>query len=302
MNWSEAALVVPCQGDQLVGVLAVPERPVARGVLIVVGGPQYRAGSHRQFTLLARRLAQAGIASLRFDYRGMGDSSGALHSYEDIEDDIRSAVDAFVERVPSVQEVVIWGLCGAASAALFYAHTDRRIGGLVLVNPWVRTEAGLARARLRHYYGARLLQPQFWLKILHGEFSPFRAMRELIGYAVRGLGGGHASLDGLMDPVPVRMEAGLRKFGGPVLVVLSGKDLTAQEFREVVAGSPGWRALLNDVRVTRRELAEANHTFSKREWRDQLADWTADWMRQTFRVAARRLGVRQLDSVARARN
>jgi uncharacterized protein len=282
VNWSEAALVVPCQGDQLVGVLAVPEQPAARGVLIVVGGPQYRAGSHRQFTLLARRLAQAGIASLRFDYRGMGDSSGALHSYEDIEEDIRSAVDALVERVPSVREVVIWGLCGAASAALFYAHTDRRIGGLVLVNPWVRTEAGLARARLRHYYGARLLQPQFWLKLLHGELNPFRAMRDFLRNAIRGLGSGQATLDGLVDPVPVRMEAGLKKFDGPVLVVLSGKDLTAREFRDVVAGSAGWRALLDDVRVTKLELAEANHTFSKREWRDQLADWTADWVKQAF--------------------
>jgi exosortase A-associated hydrolase 1 len=280
VSWSEEALVVPCEGDQLVGVLAVPERPAARGVLIVVGGPQYRAGSHRQFTLLARRLAQAGIASLRFDYRGMGDSSGASHSYEDIEDDIRSAVDVLVERVPSVQEVVIWGLCGAASAALFYAHTDRRIGGLVLVNPWVRTEAGLARARLRHYYGARLLQPQFWLKILHGELNPFRAMREFIGYAIRSLGGGQATFDGLVDPVPVRMEAGLRRFKGPVLVVLSGKDLTAQEFRDVAASSSGWRALLDNVRVTKRELVEANHTFSRREWRDQLADWTADWVKQ----------------------
>lgn len=284
MNWSEAALLVPCHGDQLVGVLAVPEQPAARGVLIVVGGPQYRAGSHRQFALLARRLARAGIASLRFDYRGMGDSSGAAHSYEDIEDDIRSSVDALMERVPSVQEVVIWGLCGAASAALFYAHTDRRIGGLVLVNPWVRTEAGLARARLRHYYGARLLQPQFWLKLLHGEFNPFRAMRDFFGYAIRGLRSGQATLDDLVDPVPVRMEAGLTKFKGPVLVVLSGKDLTAQEFRDVVAGSAGWRALLDDLRVTKRELAEANHTFSRREWRDQLADWTADWVKHGFLV------------------
>jgi exosortase A-associated hydrolase 1 len=280
VNWSEEAFVVPCEGDQLVGVLAVPQQPAARGVLIVVGGPQYRAGSHRQFTLLARHLAHAGVASLRFDYRGMGDSSGALHSYEDIEDDIRSAVDALVARVPSLQEVVIWGLCGAASAALFYAHTDRRIGGLVLVNPWVRTEAGLARARLRHYYGARLLQPQFWLKILHGELNPFRAMREFGGYAIRSLGGGHATLDGLVDPVPVRMQAGLKKFKGRVLVVLSGKDLTAQEFRDIVASSSDWRALLDDVRVTKRELAEANHTFSRREWRDQLADWTADWVKQ----------------------
>ena len=67
----EEALVFGCGGEALVGVLARPDAPAARGVLIVVGGPQYRAGSHRQFTHLARELARNGIASLRFDYRGM---------------------------------------------------------------------------------------------------------------------------------------------------------------------------------------------------------------------------------------
>ena len=44
----------------------------SRGMLIVVGGPQYRAGSHRQFTLLARDVAATGVPTMRFDYRGMG--------------------------------------------------------------------------------------------------------------------------------------------------------------------------------------------------------------------------------------
>ena len=39
-------------------------------MVIVVGGPQYRAGSHRQFTLLARHIAAAGYPVLRFDARG----------------------------------------------------------------------------------------------------------------------------------------------------------------------------------------------------------------------------------------
>ena len=76
----EQALTFDCDGERLVGVVAVPERPVPVGVLIVVGGPQYRAGSHRQFVHLARRLAGAGIAAMRFDYRGMGDASGDARS------------------------------------------------------------------------------------------------------------------------------------------------------------------------------------------------------------------------------
>ena len=57
----ERALVFECEGEQLVGIVAAPE--AARvGVLVIVGGPQYRAGSHRQYVLLSRRLASAGVA------------------------------------------------------------------------------------------------------------------------------------------------------------------------------------------------------------------------------------------------
>ena len=141
----EEAVVFECEGESLVGVLSLPAAPATRGVLIVVGGPQYRVGSHRQFTLLARHLAAHGIPSLRFDYRGMGDSSGAVRSFEAVDADIRRAIDIFYERVSGLESVVIWGLCDAASAALFYAHRDARVGGLVLLNPWVRTPEGMAR-------------------------------------------------------------------------------------------------------------------------------------------------------------
>jgi dienelactone hydrolase len=59
MNYSESALTFNC-ADALGGVLARPEQPTRRGV-IVVGGPQYRVGSHRQFLQLARALAAEGV-------------------------------------------------------------------------------------------------------------------------------------------------------------------------------------------------------------------------------------------------
>jgi exosortase A-associated hydrolase 1 len=271
----EEALVFGCVGESLVGVLARPAAPAARGVLIVVGGPQYRAGSHRQFTLLARDLAGGGIASLRFDYRGMGDSSGAARSFEALDEDIGCAVDRLLSAVPELREVVLWGLCDAASAALFYAHRDARVSGVVLVNPWVRTEQGIAQAQLRHYYGQRLLDRGFWRKLLSGRLdvrATFASLRKAVAHA--------AAPRREAGALPERMEHGLRRFRGRVLLILSGKDLTADEFRGVVSRSERWTRLLADTRVTRRELAQANHTFSRREWRDQVARWTADWVRQ----------------------
>ena len=102
MTFTEHAAIFPCAGDQLLGIVATPELPQATGVLIVVGGPQYRVGSHRQFLLLSRALAEAGYPAMRFDYRGMGDSTGGLRDFEAVNDDIGSAIDVFQAHCPHV--------------------------------------------------------------------------------------------------------------------------------------------------------------------------------------------------------
>jgi len=72
--------------------------------------------------------------------------------------------------------------------------------------------------------------------------------------------------------------SGLAVISGRVLLILSGNDLTAAEFRDHAEGSPRWRALLAGERVTRRELPDATHTFSSEAWRAQVADWTSEWL------------------------
>jgi len=261
-----------CAGDTLYGVASVPATPATRGVVIVVGGPQYRAGSHRQFTLLARALAAQGIAVLRFDVRGMGDSEGTPRAFEDTGADLRAAVTAFMEHVPSVRDVVLWGLCDGASAAALYASGDARVAGLALLNPWVRTEAGAATATIKHYYRARLFDKAFWYKLASGKFNAGAAVRAAFGLAKTAM---HAPAGALPDQV----LRGLAGFNGKVLVMLSGADLTAQEFAGVSVSTDEWRTLMAQQRVTRHDLAGADHTCSKRDWHDQVAAWTADWLR-----------------------
>jgi len=64
----ELAFTFDCEGETLVGILHQPTRPSQgrdaqrTGVVVVVDGPQHRAGSHRQFVHLARHLAAASPA------------------------------------------------------------------------------------------------------------------------------------------------------------------------------------------------------------------------------------------------
>jgi exosortase A-associated hydrolase 1 len=289
MNARETSFAFACEGEALLGILHQPARPAGRGVLIIVGGPQYRVGSHRQFVLLARALAGAGIPAMRFDYRGMGDSSGLFGGFEQIDADIAAAIDAFSARWPDLEEVVLWGLCDAASAALFYAHKDPRVCGLVIVNPWIRTVSGEAKAYLKHYYVSRLMERAFWQKLVSGHFTFRASLRSLIDLLrkARSHGAsGHAS--GLPEslaghsaiPLPLRMAEGLRRFAGPVLLIISGNDLTAREFEDAAAASPRWRDLLAAPRVSRKELSGADHTFSRYVWRQQVCKWTISWVNQ----------------------
>lgn len=276
MHYEERAICFPCEGEHLIGVATLPHEAGPRGVLVVVGGRQYRAGSHRQFTLLARALALRGIAVMRFDLRGMGDSGGAPRVFDDTGADLRSAIDAFLRIAPMVREVVLWGLCDGATGSALYAERDQRVRGLVLLNPWVRTEDGAARATLKHYYGARLLDPDVWRRIVRGQLNPLASLASLLALARRALGTvpeqrGEAGL-------PARLHTALARFDGPVLLLLAGADLTACEFEDLAATGP-WPVLLASPRFTRHRLDEADHTFSRRAWRDQVAAWTADWTR-----------------------
>jgi alpha/beta superfamily hydrolase len=120
---SDTSILFSCAGEQLLGILSQPELASATGVLIIVGGPQYRTGSHRQFVLLARALAEAGYPALRFDTRGMGDSGGEARNFERIDQDIAAAIDAIFQHCPQLQRVALWGLnsgssCSAVGSAL----------------------------------------------------------------------------------------------------------------------------------------------------------------------------------------
>lgn len=284
MNSEECALTFECQGSRLYGILHLPQHIRSRGVLIVVGGPQYRVGSHRQFTLLARHLAAGGTPVMRFDCRGMGDSEGRPRTFEGMEEDIRCAIDTFLNEVPALNKLVIWGLCDAASAALFYAHRDERVAGLVLLNPWVRTDQGAAKVYLKHYYRTRIFQPELWSKIRQGNFSygkAFRSLARTVGSALKEKRTGNANNGEPPTTVvslPERMLAGLGRFNGKTLLILSGNDLTAQEFSDLVKSSAEWQRLLASPDVLRHDLPEANHTFSRREWKDQVVIWTDGWL------------------------
>ena len=277
------AIVFQCQGEDLTGIAELPAESAATGVLLVTGGPQYRIGSHRQGVYLARDLAAAGFPTFRFDYRGMGDAGGGPADFARCSDDIAAAIEAFTA-LSGVQRIVVWGLCDAASACMIFGARNPRVSGMVLLNPWVRTATGRAKAFVKHYYLKRLASADFWKKLFSGKLAIGKSTASL-AKNLRLAGGGAAEpeADNSSD-FRDAMRTGLAGFAGPVLFLYSGEDLTADEFVDYARTAPGWRQVLDSDNVETRGLPDMDHTFSRFEWRARVIDETLQWVRHCDRL------------------
>jgi len=273
-------IVFRCGGSAVLGILhlAAGDRHEA-AVLVIVGGPQYRVGSHRQFVSTARALAAAGYPVLRFDHRGMGDSEGVFTGFEGIAEDIRAAIDTLVETCRPRRGVVLLGLCDAASAALMYCGSDPRVVGLILMNPWVRSEQTQAAVVVKRYYVARLLQADFWRKLVGGGFDFVGSAKSLAGNLRRAAKRPEGFRRGGFIEA---MRTGLLGFTGPVLIVQSGRDLTADEFRACCAADPEWQRGISRKGAEVFDLPEADHTFSRAGDLGQFNDHSTAWLTRHF--------------------
>jgi exosortase A-associated hydrolase 1 len=280
--YREQGVVFKSGFNRLVGIAAIPEVATDVGVLILVGGPQYRVGSHRQFTLLARSLAEAGFASLRFDYTGMGDSEGGEQEFDKTKEDISAAIDALFETIPGISRVVLWGLCDAASSAMIFAYSHERVTGMILLNPWVHKGEYSLDVKMAHFYAPSIFNKDQWRRLLSGKIKLIPSIKELaadtlalIGKRSSGISrqtSRRSYVDNMLD--------GLQRFHHDILIVLSEADLTAREFSTVIAQEADWKEAISRPTITVKTVLGADHTFSQRSWREQVSQMTIDWLRR----------------------
>jgi exosortase A-associated hydrolase 1 len=284
---AEEAVTFVSGEHPLVGILHEPPHAASVGIMILVGGPQYRVGSHRMFVQIGRELAARGRAVFRFDFAGMGDSGGSFRGFERLDGDVAAALDCFRRVCPRVNRFVLLGLCDGATAAAYYAHTDSRIVGLVLLNPWVHTQRGEAKVFVREYYAARLLQAEFWRGLLRGEVLIGASIRDLLWKLRRAYATDRGDSPGDADFVD-RMREALMRFSGRVLVAVSGNDYTASEFVTLWSTDPRWRTIRESAEVV--SLPAADHTLSSREQLLELCDAVSQWCRLQWPAASAAIG------------
>ena len=267
-----------CEGCRLAGILHPASGERDTGVVLLVGGPQYRVGAHRMYVKIARQLARNGIPSLRFDYRGIGDSEGEFPGFEYLEDDIESAVSHLMLRCPELKQLALFGLCDGATAAALYDSGDERVTMKILLNPWVHTDAGEAKAYLWYYYPRRVLQKSFWVSLFRGEVAVVDSLVDLYRKFHRAILGSGSSRAAQRTPYQSRMLANLRRFGGRSLFVLSEHDFTAVEFRDLANNDEDWVQYMQQPDVQVSEIGGADHTLSDGDSLDRFVDEVLAWI------------------------
>ncbi len=273
----------------LFGTLCQPRDDVRPGRVVVIGnaggGPRY--GHARFHVRLARRLAAAGIASLRFDFGGLGDSgSGAFeaptHLYDtDRISDISAALDAL--ETLGYRTFIAAGICSGGYHAWQASLHDPRIDTLLMVNPatfsW-RPGQSLdtlmqASARSARFYIATLSRRGGWKRLVRRQFDMRRALRTVQAHARRRLSAGVETAAGLAGwsterGAPLKAMRGLGRRGARVLVVMAaddaGLDVLSAHF-----GRDGHRLSAiagNAVRI----VPELDHSVTLGSAQDEVAD------------------------------
>ena len=270
-------VVFSTDGTEQVGIVHHPAEPVSDiGVLIVVGGPQTRVGSHRQYVQLSRYLAEQGFASMRFDYAGMGDSQGQESDFESGVNNLSDAIEAFMHHA-GVQRVMLWGLCDAASLILMHAESGWHpaVCGSMLLNPWVRSDQTQAQTALRHYYLKRLVSKAFWKKALAFKLNLAKSRQDL----QQNIQQANTAPQQQSDFIK-RMLVGLTAANIPIGLVISGNDLTASEFVALCASNKQWKKQTKQKITTQFSLKESDHTFSSAAFKRRVEAATLKFLRE----------------------
>ena len=214
----------------------------------------------------------------RFDYRGMGDSEGEFRGFESVDQDIAAAIDCFVAECPGIEEIVLCGLCDGASAAAFFGRRDPRVTAIVMFNPWVRSEEGQAEATLKIHYRQKAMSMETWHRLFSGKISITGSLSSIANAAWATFTSRWRVTD-TETSLPDRVLGSMSRFPKPILLFLSGNDLTAGEFLLAADSNNAYPNVLDSPHVTRHDLPHANHTFSEAEWRGEIAERTISWIK-----------------------
>lgn len=134
----EEKVFIPSDGIQLEGLLSIQEaRSFTRGVLCCHPHPQYGGDmTHPVMTTALEAAFQEGFSTLRFNFRGVGESEGSYGEGIGERQDVKAVADYFGSRLKGEPLLlVLVGYSFGAWAGFPIAVEDQRFEGMVAIAP-----------------------------------------------------------------------------------------------------------------------------------------------------------------------
>lgn len=261
--------------NALVGVLTEPSEPDAERPTIVFlnSGILHHVGASRLYVRLARRLADLGFRSLRFDLAGVGDSEPRRDALGPMESALRDGAEAldYLARTRGADQFVLAGLCSGSDMAFHLALRDPRVTGIVNLDAW-------AYRTLRYYarrFGPKLLDASAWrnsiavrLRALMNRRDGSEADPTFVPPEYRRIFPPREEVERGLRTLLARGVRMFHFFSGGMEPHLNHAEQYERSFRSIDFG--------NCVRVVYRP--EADHTVTNLEHQDFVIDEIVAWL------------------------
>lgn len=255
-----------CEGETLAATMDAGSK--STGLLIVSGGNEVRSGAHNGMAGLAAIFSDLGFPVLRFDRRGIGESSGDNSEFLTSAPEIMAASAFLREQMPPQSKIFAFGNCDAATAlALFGEAAD--IDGYILANPWVidpseqpsENETTQTAASIRSRYWNRLKDPKSILDLFSGKID--------LGKLFKGLSQATKKED--ISNLSIELRDAFSKIQKPVHILLAKRDTTATVFAGAWQDS-AFSSVRSMPNIDLRSLDTASHSFADAKSKSWLYD------------------------------
>jgi alpha/beta superfamily hydrolase len=167
--YDEYPVFVPAGEERLAAVICAPAGDVADlGVVLLTGGNYTRTHRNRMWVRAARDLAGRGVASIRFDYHGVGDSTGrvVLELERPLDADAHGAAD-LLKAATGVSRLAFVSTCfGGRTAMAAAAQREDVVSTTVFPLPILTPAAAPTKAPLRRRIRQRIKRSELGAKLL----------------------------------------------------------------------------------------------------------------------------------------
>jgi len=166
-------LLIPAPHGQLEAIYRPVGEEAERVALVLHPHPQHGGTMHNKVVFrAARALEGAGFETLRFNFRGVGQSTGEYDAGRGEADDARTALDYLLERRPQAREVIVAGFSFGAAIGLRVGCADPRVHRLIAIGT-------PARSYDLSFLGA-CVKPKLFIHGERDEIAPLAPLEELL--------------------------------------------------------------------------------------------------------------------------